>query len=213
MDYCFIREVAGEDYSVVLVGKDRETQLILAHVPFKGGDTEWVSELVCRDLRKFGISGDVVFKTDQEPALVDLMKEICALRPSSRSSLTHSGVGDSTGNGLAEPAVQSVEEMIRVHTLSLQSRLKTKLPCAQPLMAWLVEHCADVLNRYNVGADGRTPYQWLKGRKFVGHMLALRSPVMFRVSGEVQGSCGRGGGGIRCPQGSGSVKSCTRRST
>ena len=39
---------------MVLVGKDRETKLILAHVvPFKGGDTEWVSEQVCRDLRKY----------------------------------------------------------------------------------------------------------------------------------------------------------------
>ena len=94
LDYCFIREAAGKDYSVVLVGKDRETKLILAHVvPFKGGDTEWVSEQVCRDLQKFGIRGDVVFKTDQEPALVDLVKQICALRPSSRSCLTHSGVG------------------------------------------------------------------------------------------------------------------------
>ena len=37
LDYCFIREAAGEDYSVVLVGKDRETKLIMAHVvPCKG---------------------------------------------------------------------------------------------------------------------------------------------------------------------------------
>ena len=49
---------------------------VSAHdVPLKGGDTKWVSEQGCRDLRKFGISGDVVFKT----ALVDLMKQICAL--------------------------------------------------------------------------------------------------------------------------------------
>jgi len=27
LDYCFIRDAAGEDYSVVLVGKDRETKL------------------------------------------------------------------------------------------------------------------------------------------------------------------------------------------
>ena len=175
LDYCSIREVAGEDHSVVLVGKDRETKLILAHVvPFKGGDTEWVSEQVCRDLLKFGISGDVVFKTDQEPALVDLIKQICALRPSSRSCLTHSGVGDSKRNGLAERAVQSLEEMIRVHKLSFESRLKTKLPCAHPLMAWLVEHCADVLNRYNIGVDGRTPYQRLKGTKFVGAHAGVR---------------------------------------
>ena len=94
-----------------------------------------------------------MFKTDQEPALVDLMKQICALRPSSRSCLTHSGVGDSKGNGLAERAVQSLEEMIRVHKLWFESHLKTKLPCAHPLMAWLVEHRADVLNRYNMSQE------------------------------------------------------------
>ena len=134
LDYCFIREAAGKDYSVVLVGKDRETKLILAHVvPFKGYDMEWVSEQVCRDLQKFGIRGDVVFKTDQEPALVDLV------RPSSRSCLTHSGVGDSKGNGLAERAVQTLEEMIRVHKLSFESRIKTRLACGHPLISWLVE--------------------------------------------------------------------------
>ena len=38
-----------EDVNVVLVEKDRETKLILAHVvPFNRGDTEWVSEQVCR---------------------------------------------------------------------------------------------------------------------------------------------------------------------
>ena len=38
MDYCFIREEAGDDYSVVLVGKDRGTKLILSHVvPNKRG--------------------------------------------------------------------------------------------------------------------------------------------------------------------------------
>ena len=155
-------------------GEGPGDEVDLAHVvPFKGGDTEWVS--------------DVVFKTDQEPALVELMKQICALRPSSRSCLTHSGVGDSEGNGLAERAVQSLEEMIRVHKLSFESRLKTKLPCAHPLMARLVEHCADVLNRYNIGVDGRTPYQRLKGRKFVVHMLEFGTSVMFRVSGKVHG--------------------------
>ena len=78
-----------------------------------------------------------------------------------------------------------MEEMIRVDKLSFESRLKTKLPCAHPLMTWLVEHCADVLNRFYIGADGRTPYQRLKGRKFVGHMLEFGSPVMFRLSGKV----------------------------
>ena len=72
-------------------------------------------------------------------------------------------IGGSTGNGFAERAVQSVEEMSRVHKRAVESRVTAKLPCAHPLMAWLVEHAADVLDRCSVGRDGRTPYQRLKG--------------------------------------------------
>ena len=53
------------------------------------------------------------------------------------------------------------------------------------LVVRLVEHCANVLNRYNIGADGRTPYLRLQGRMFVGNMLDLGSSVMFRVPGKV----------------------------
>ena len=49
---------------------------------------------------------DVVFKTGQEPALVDLVKQIFALKLFS-ISLTQRGVGDSNGNGLTERAAQS----------------------------------------------------------------------------------------------------------
>ena len=58
---------------------------------------------------------------------------------------------DSKGNGLAERAVRSLQEMIRVHKLSFESRLKTKLPCAHPLMAWLVEQCVDVSGEVHGG--------------------------------------------------------------
>ena len=101
LDCCFIREAAGKDFSVVPEVKDRETKLILAHiVPFKGGDTEWVSEQVCRDLHKL-IRSDVVYKSNQEPALVQLVKQVSALRPSSRWCLTHSGLGRRKETGCA----------------------------------------------------------------------------------------------------------------
>ena len=69
------REATVEDSSVALVEKDRETYLILAHVLlFKVGDTEWVREQV----RCLG-SAVMLCKTDQEPALADLFKQMCAL--------------------------------------------------------------------------------------------------------------------------------------
>ena len=47
-----------------------------------------------------GDQSDVVLKTNQEPALVDLVKRICAFRPSSRSCFTHSGDSKGCDSGL-----------------------------------------------------------------------------------------------------------------
>ena len=55
------------------------------------------------------------------------------------------------------------------------------------LVVRLVEHCANVLNRYNIGAEGRTPLLRLQGRTFVENMWDFVSSVMFRVSGKVLG--------------------------
>ena len=102
--------------------------------------------------------------------------------------MCHSAVGDSQGNGVAERAVQSVEEMVRVHKLALENRLQHRLGVRHGAFAWLVEHCADVLNRYCVGSDGRTPFQRLRGRRSDCHMAEFGAQVMFRVSGKVSGS-------------------------
>ena len=39
-----------------------------------------------------------------------------------------------------------------------------KLEVEHPLFSWLVEHCADLITKYQVGKeDGLTPHQRLKG--------------------------------------------------
>lgn len=65
-------------------------------------------------------------------------------------------------NGCVEQAAQSIEGMLRVHQVSLEKRFGQKVPCGHLAMGWLVEHSADVLNRYQVGIDGKTLYQRLK---------------------------------------------------
>ena len=91
----------GDQYAVVLVGRDKETRMTVAHVvPMKGADMEWVTEQAARDLLRFGIHGDVILKSDQEPAIVDVLKEISKLRGSRRTIIEASPVGDSKSNGL-----------------------------------------------------------------------------------------------------------------
>ena len=55
-------------------------------------------------------------------------------------------VGESPSNGKAERAVQSVEDMVRTYLHAFESRIKTKLPTSHPVMRWMVEHAAAMLN-------------------------------------------------------------------
>ena len=188
MDYCFLRNRKGEDYQPVLVGKDRESKLFFAHVvPCKGGDTEWVVKQICRDLKRLGIHGDVKLIGDQEPAIQQLFREVAQMRGTARTIIEPAPKGDSKGNGLAERAVQSVEEMVRVLKLALESRIGKQLQVSHLLFTWLVEHAVDILNKFVVGRDGKSAFERLKGKKYHGMMVEFASPVMFRVSGKVEG--------------------------
>lgn len=185
-DYCFPRE--DGDWVVVLVGGDRETRITIAHlVPYKGASVEWLSEQLVRDLHRLGAHARVVLKSDQEPAIVDVLKEVAKMRGSGRTVLEQSPVYDSKGNGLIERAVQSFEKILRTHKLALEDKLKSKLPVKHPVFAWLVEHCADLYNKYQVGRDGKTAMQRLKGKKCLQPSVEFCSPIMFRVVGKVQG--------------------------
>ena len=71
----FPKDHVGGDYAVVLVARDRETRMTVSHVvPVKGGDQEWVAEQLTRDILKLGLHGDLTLRSDQEPAIVDLLK-------------------------------------------------------------------------------------------------------------------------------------------
>jgi hypothetical protein len=187
-DYCFMRNAPGENYSPVLVSKDKQTKLLMAHVvPFKGAEAEWVIAQSLRDLDRLGHHGKLVLRCDAEPALVDLIREIAKGRGDKRTVVENSPTSDSQGNGFIERGVRSVEEMVRVIKLDLERRLGVKVEVSHPIFAWLVEHAVDLINKFLVSRDGKTAFERLKGKRYRGEMLAFGSPVMLRVSGKVQG--------------------------
>ena len=57
------------------------------------------------------------------------------------------------------------EDPFRTLKLSLETRIKHRLPSNHPVTAWLVEHTAWILNTFHLGADGRTAYGRLHGRE------------------------------------------------
>ena len=53
----------------------------------------------------------------------------------------------------------------------MQKRLEVKVPATHTIATWLVEHAADLLNKFAVGPDGRTAFERLKGKKYRGEVV------------------------------------------
>ena len=86
-----------------LVSKDRATRVVSAHVvPLKGAVVGWVIQQCARDLERLGHCGQITLKSDQEAAVVDVLKEIANLRASRGTLSEHSPVADSQSNGCIE---------------------------------------------------------------------------------------------------------------
>ena len=89
--------------------------------------------------------------------------------------------GESRSNGLAERTIQSVKGLIRCHKAFFESRVKRKLPINQPIMRWLIEHVVLLLNKYQVGTDGRTAYGRLHGKEVRERICEFGEKVLYDV--------------------------------
>ena len=106
----------------ILVSKDRATRMVSAHaVPMKGAVIDWVIQRCVRDLERLGHYDQIPLKSDQEPAIVDVLREIANLRGSRGTLSEHPPVADSQSNGFIERGIRSVEEVTRVILFDLSS--------------------------------------------------------------------------------------------
>ena len=73
-DYCFM-SIHGSPLATILVAREKSTKMTLATVvPMKGASVEYPVRRTLTLLKEIGLEGaDVVFKSDQEPALKDLL--------------------------------------------------------------------------------------------------------------------------------------------
>ena len=109
-------------------------------------------------------------KCDGEPALIAIQQEIVKRR-SFETLLENCPAGDSQANGIAERAVQSIAQQVRVLRHSLQCKLGAIVPGTHAVTCWLVEHAADLLNKYQLGEDGRTAYHRLRGKRWYHELV------------------------------------------
>ena len=163
-DYCFMGGMfeEGREKIPVIVLYEKCRKSLYAHTaPTKGPDPRVVKQITA-DLEAMGIKR-AVHKTDQEPAIVALWAAIRAEWDGELVPET-SPIGDSDSNGAAESAVQQHEGLTRTHNLALQGRLGVEISDDSVVMQWLVEWAANMHRRFNVAADGQTPFQRIRGK-------------------------------------------------
>ena len=83
-------------------------------------------------------------------------------------------------NGVAERSVPTVDGQIRVLKDASETRVGTPIPSNHNILAWLVEFAGTVTNRYEVGRDGKTPFERLRGKQSRLIGLEFSEKVNFR---------------------------------
>jgi len=168
--------------ATILGVKERDRRMHMSTVvPKKGGSADFVAKRVLAFIAEMGCQElKIMIKTDQEAAIVVLVNSIKKMRPGIETFYENSPVAASASNGVMERGVQTIEGMIRVLKDGLETRWNTKVDESSPILSWLVEFASVLINRYEVGHDGKTGYERTRGKtsKMLG--LEFGEKVFFR---------------------------------
>ena len=183
-DYCFVRDSRDDDLLTVFVGRLYPSRAIVAIPCDVRGVDDYAVGRLAQFLRDCGVKR-LVHMSDQERSLGAMITSAMdALSGSSDwagAVRENSAVGESQSNGKAEAAVQAVEDQIRVMKAALESRLSARIPSQHPVMKWMVEYAAVILNKYAVQPSGRTAYHDLHGKRVSERLVEFGETVLHYV--------------------------------
>ena len=153
--------------SPILVTRSSTTQVTTADVlPCKGTAHRWCAQAL---VRAIVATGDAkILRSDNVPAILDLKCQAaaeCRVRHGMSVIIDDTTEYESQGNMLAEMAACEVKGVARSVRVAL-GELHKKDIGSKHSVPWLVSYAAAQITRGQVGADGVTPHQRLKGRAF-----------------------------------------------
>ena len=186
LDYWFMRDDSSEGSVSVIAFKEKFTRMHGAHVVKKKGVDNEVAATIIKDIEKMGLTGKIILKADQEPAIQAVAQEVKRLRKE-ETILEASKKYDSQSNGIAERAVQTIECQVRTMLLALERRLKSRVSVHHRILPWLVEHAADTINRFAVSSDGRTAFERVKGKRYHGEVVEFGRKIMYKIPRKPEG--------------------------
>ena len=168
--FCFMGKEAEPGKTIPIAAvKERVSGMLMASVVPTKTTGRYISKRILAFLQEVGCEyGDLVVKSDQEEAIKSVVSEVGKLRAAGGGGkfiVENSPVGSSASNGIIERGIQSIEGQVRVLMDALEDRWKLRIPIDHPIICFLVEYAAFLLNRFEVGRDGMTSYERCKGKK------------------------------------------------
>jgi len=197
MDYMFMNERTDDYNFPILVLHDSESEGVWAiFVKRKGNYSEYVSKRIAEIVNWLGYT-KVVFKTDQEPAIKDVMhdaktkiwKDMDAFHEQVKThcacqiTVLHSPVGESQANGVVENAIQRIQGQIRAIKLDVESSSDTKMVPTHPAWPWMIEFAAQSILYWRIsGDDGLTAIQRIRGRSTTSPKPRFGEKILYKLS-------------------------------
>ena len=166
LDYAFPATEDGDGMTLLVV-RERETRMTCSmQVPRKGSTGLYASKRVVAFIREVGYEDcTIIMKTDGEAALKAVVDEVARMRGTAKTIREEAPKGASQSNGIIERAIQSVVGQLRVMKDAMEARWSSGIPDRHPIMAWMTEYASVLLNRCEIGKDGKTAYERMKGKK------------------------------------------------
>ena len=121
-----------------------------------GAGGEAVGQVVT-NRRRLGHAGKVLLENDNEPALHGLRQGVVS-KLGIQADPERPPAHEPQSNGAIENAVNQFKGMFRTVCVALESRIAAEVPVTHPITMWLTEHVAELLAKYLVGRDGKTPH-------------------------------------------------------
>ena len=175
IDYCFPR--AG--ITILGVRDNQSGATASIWVPKKGGTISWIAEHLTNMIDYEWGRSKIIFKSDGEPAILDLKRLIHEKRRHHQTIFDRSLVDDHQSNGKAENMIREIEGMIRTWRNHLEGKYGIKIETSNPIFPWMVRFGGEVITRFKKGPDGLTPYERLKEKKPRTRGAMLGEKVMF----------------------------------
>lgn len=198
MDYMYMHDRVGQyrdarwNPPYLVVVEHRHGRCWAYQVPNKGhmDGAHWLPKRLIQDWDNSGMKEvKTILKTDQEPAMTSVQIAVQEFRPKEVIPI-NSPVGESECSGRVENAIRRIQEKTRALRHPIEKGTREKLQEDTPIMTWMVRWFAELISKYAVGEDGKSPYKRIRGSKCGTPLVPFGETILYLLMKTVHRSKG-----------------------